>query len=340
MGWDMRAQLLSSLGFCLVLAAASPVFAQDDSLVRRWSAEELRSGASKTLLVTQTHLFKLVVVGDPEFQSHQGTSDIFFVEKGSGTMLAGGTLDGAKPLSPTTPGELRGTSITGGQSYDLKPGAVINIPPSTPYALRKGADGLTVVQLRVNVGMHPWEIAATQQATLADTATHKTVHIPLNSEQGGVLYWPAEQLMRAHTELQRIAKAGGNVSDPRDYVAIPATRTHAYNLLHRVMGKDGAPPGVEYHQANTDIYFVIGGEAQLATNGEIQNRRANPTRPGEENGTLITGGGRLPMRAGDVVNMPPLTPHQSLPAPDGYTYFLVKVNTGHYPWELAGESVK
>src|SRR5262249_25348689 len=152
---------------------------------------------------------------------------------------------------------------TGGQSYDLKPGAVINIPPSTPYALRKGADGLTVVQMRVNVGMHPWEIAATQQTTLADTAHHKTNHIPLNSDQGGVLYWPADQLMRAHTELERIAKSGGNVSDPRDYVAIPATRTHAYNLLHRINGKDGAPPAVEFHEANTDVYFVIGGTATL-----------------------------------------------------------------------------
>ena len=329
------------LGVSLGLGLATPGLAQTDtsSLVHHWSADELRGGSSKMLLATTTHLIKLVAVGDPEYASHQGTTDIFFVEKGAGTMLAGGTLVGAAAL-PGMPGEMRGSSITGAQSYDLKPGAVINIPPSTPYALQKGPQGLTVVQLRVNVGMHPWEIVATQQATLADTPTHKTVHIPLNSDQGGVLYWPADQLQHAREELERIAKAGGSVADPRDLVAIPATRTHAYNVLHRVVGKDGNPPAVEFHEGNTDVYFVMGGTATLATGGEIQNRRPSPGRPGEENGTLIIGGDRLPMAAGDVVNMPPLTPHQSLPSPDGYTYFLVKVNTEHYPWELTEDSMK
>jgi mannose-6-phosphate isomerase-like protein (cupin superfamily) len=326
----------------MALAAGSPGMAQDGptpSLVRHWSADELRAGTTKVLLTTNTHLIKLVEVGDPEYASHQGTTDIFFVEKGSGSIQAGGTLTGVAAL-PGMPGELRGTGISGAQSYDLKPGAVVNIPPSTPYVLQKGSDGLTVVQLRVNVGMHPWEIAATQQATLADTAAHQTAHIPLNSDQGGVLYWPADQLRHAHEELERIAKAGGSVADPRDLVAIPATRTHAYNFLHRVVGKDGSPPAVEFHEANTDVYFVVGGTATLATGGVIQNRKPSPSRPGEENGTLITGGNRFPMAPGDVVNMPPLTPHQSLPSPDGYTYFLVKVNTEHYPWELTGESVK
>lgn len=340
----MRANFpaLSCFGLCLALAAASPGFAQNSptpSLVRHWSADELRSGTTKVLLATNTHLIKLVAVGDPEFQSHQGTTDIFFVEKGSGTIQAGGTLVGAAAL-PGMPGEMRGTGISGAQSYDLKPAAMINIPPSTPYVLQKGSNGLTVVQLRVNVGMHPWEIAATQQATLADTPAHQSVHVPLNSDQGGVLYWSAEQLQKGHETLEKIAASGGSVADPRDMVLIPATRTHAYNFMHRVVGKDGSPPAVEFHEANTDVYFVIGGNATLATGGEIQNRKPSPGRPGEQNGTLITGGDRFPMAAGDVVNMPPLTPHQSLPGPNGYTYMLVKVNTEHYPWESTEDSMK
>src|ERR1019366_6101254 len=159
--------VLSCVGFCLALAG--PAIAQDNatpSLVRHWSADELKSGTTKVLLATNTHLIKLVAVGDPEYASHQGTTDMFFVEKGSGTMQAGGTLVGAA-ARPGMPGEMRGTAISRAQSYDLKPGAMINIPPSTPYVLQKGSNGLTVVQLRVNVGMHPWEIAATQQGTLA-----------------------------------------------------------------------------------------------------------------------------------------------------------------------------
>ena len=32
--------------------------------------------------------------------------------------------------------------------------------------------------------------------------------------------------------------------------------------------------------------------------------------------------------------MPPSTPHQSIPDPGGFSYMLVKVNTGVYPWSL------
>ena len=51
-------------------------------------------------------------------------------------------------------------------------------------------------------------------------------------------------------------------------------------------------------------------------------------------GTLIKNGKGYKMHRGDVVNMPPQVPHQSLPDPAGFTYMLIKVNTGTYPWPL------
>jgi hypothetical protein len=42
-------------------------------------------------------------------------------------------------------------------------------------------------------------------------------------------------------------------------------------------------------------------------------------RPGEENGTLIKNGKGYKLKVGDVFNMPPLIPHQSLPDPGGFT---------------------
>jgi hypothetical protein len=65
------------------------------------------------------------------------------------------------------------------------------------------------------------------------------------------------------------AAAGALVTDPRDLVSIPIRRTHAYNFMHRVMGKNG-PPGVKFHKGTPDIYFIIGVRATLI------NRRANP----------------------------------------------------------------
>ena len=70
------------------------------------------------------------------------------------------------------------------------------------------------------------------------------------------------------------------------------------------------------------------------TEGTIENREPFPNRPGETRGTLITGGRGYKVKAGDVINMPPSTPHQSLPDPGGFTYLLVKVNVGMYPWSL------
>jgi hypothetical protein len=51
----------------------------------------------------------------------------------------------------------------------------------------------------------------------------------------------------------------------------------------------------------------------------IEHREPIPNRPGEERGTLITGGRPFKVKAGDVINMPPNTPHQSLPDPGGFS---------------------
>lgn len=322
---------------CVCLAAvATAAFAQStppNAALRYWPAAELKSGDTRLLLSTPTHRLKLVrITGNPPAESHEGTSDVFFVEAGAGSILAGGIIEDAAPL-PDMPGELRGHSIQGARRYELQPGAMLNLPPSTPYMLQ-APGGLTLVQLRINVGMHPWSLVSTQQTTLAATKGRPPEPAALSPDQGQVVYWSADTLQHAHQTLAKKAAAGESVSDPRDLVSIPATRTHAYNFLHRIIGKNGQPPGVEFHTGNTDIYFVVGGSATLMTEGEIENREPIPNRPGEERGTLIKNGKGYKMQPGDVVNMPPLVPHQSLPDPGGFTYMLIKVNTGSYPWAL------
>jgi mannose-6-phosphate isomerase-like protein (cupin superfamily) len=324
---------------CLVVltSATSAQTVSPDAALKYWSSDQLKAGDTKLLLATPTHILRLIRVSStPVAESHEGTSDVFFVEAGAGSMVAGGEMGGAAALADM-PGELRGHSIKGGQHYELKPGAMLDIPPSTPYMLEKGSAGLTVVQLRINVGMHPWSIVSTQQTALAGTPGRPPEEIPLNRDQGRVVYWSAETLQHAHETMAKTAAAGGSVSDPRGLVSIPITPTHAYNFMHRVIGKNGQPNGVEFHTGNTDIYFIIAGSATLMTGGEIENRGHIPNRPGEDRGTLIKNGKGFKIKTGDVVNMPPLVPHQSTPDPGGYTYMLIKVNTGTYPWWLANE---
>ncbi len=330
----MTARSLATLVylFALSIVATAQTYSSTGAL-KHWSADELRAGHAGLLLSTSTHILRLVrVTAASPAESHEGTSDVFFVESGVGSIVAGGEIESPSAL-PNMPGEIRGQSIEGGRRYELKPGAMINLPPSTPYRLEP-AGSLTLVQLKINVGMHPWSLVSTQQTTLAGTKGRPPEAVALSPDQGSIVYWPAESLQHAHEALAKRAAAGESVADPREFVAIPATRTHAYNFLHRVVGKNGQPPGVEFHTGNTDIYFIVGGSATLMTEGEIESREPIPNRPGEERGTLIKNGKPFTMRPGDVVNMPPLVPHQSLPGPGGFTYMLIKVNTGTYPWSL------
>lgn len=63
---------------------------------------------------------------------HEHEADIFVVKDGTATIVTGGTV-----VSPKTqkPGEIRGTSITGGERHTLATGDIIHIPAGTPHQL-------------------------------------------------------------------------------------------------------------------------------------------------------------------------------------------------------------
>ena len=117
-----RPGTLQSIAGLIVLATlATAASAQNStpSALHYWSAAEPTSGAPRLLLTTPTHLLKVIRVEAAVAESHEGTSDVFFVESGNGSILVGGEIEGAAPLSDM-PGELRGRSIKGGKSYELK----------------------------------------------------------------------------------------------------------------------------------------------------------------------------------------------------------------------------
>jgi len=66
--------------------------------------------------------------GEVEF--HAKDTDVFYIVSGSATFVTGGTMVGGKPIGP---GEIRGTSITGGDTRTLAEGDVIVIPDSTNH---------------------------------------------------------------------------------------------------------------------------------------------------------------------------------------------------------------
>jgi len=65
-----------------------------------------------------------------EVEVHDKTNHIFIIVEGEATFVTGGTLIGAKN---TAPGQIRATSMNGGQTHQLKKGDVITVPAKTPH---------------------------------------------------------------------------------------------------------------------------------------------------------------------------------------------------------------
>jgi mannose-6-phosphate isomerase-like protein (cupin superfamily) len=63
---------------------------------------------------------------------HEHYADIFFVVDGEATLTSGGTVVDAKT---TAPGEIRGSSVSGGVEQKLGKGDVVHISPNTPHQL-------------------------------------------------------------------------------------------------------------------------------------------------------------------------------------------------------------
>ncbi len=82
----------------------------------------------------------------------------------------------------------------------------------------------------------------------------------------------------------------------------------------------------ELHKVKTDYLIIEQGNATLVYGGTIPNARTSA--PNEVRGSSISGGGSKAVSAGDIIRIPPGTPHQFVLA-KGQTvsYFALKVET-------------
>jgi mannose-6-phosphate isomerase-like protein (cupin superfamily) len=97
------------------LAAKKAPFASEN--LKRW-------GNHYTMLAYRE------ATGSSELHEHE--ADLFVIESGEGTLLTGGKLVGSHVEKP---GELRGTSIEGGEKQAFGEGDVIHIPAGTPHQM-------------------------------------------------------------------------------------------------------------------------------------------------------------------------------------------------------------
>lgn len=100
------------------------------------------------------------------------------------------------------------------------------------------------------------------------------------------------------------------------------TLVKASDLL--VMGAYRAQNGqVEVHDKETDVFYIVEGEATLITGGKMLGGKV--TSPGQWRGTRIEGGEAHHMEKGDVMVIPAGIPHWFKSVPHTVSYFVVKV---------------
>jgi mannose-6-phosphate isomerase-like protein (cupin superfamily) len=80
---------------------------------------------------------------------------------------------------------------------------------------------------------------------------------------------------------------------------------------------------VEVHDKETDVLYVVDGEATFIFGGQMVGGKV--TRPGQWLGSEITGGETHHIGKGDVFVIPAGVPHWFKEVPKSVSYFVVKV---------------
>jgi mannose-6-phosphate isomerase-like protein (cupin superfamily) len=122
-----------------------------------------------------------------------------------------------------------------------------------------------------------------------------------------VLGAAAETALVTYVDHDKAMKGGSLVTAP-DYSVSVNTRNMAGQ--------------VEVHENETDILYVMEGEATFVTGGMMIGGKQ--TRPNQWLGTDIRGGEAHQLTKGDVIVIPAGTPHWFKQVPTSIKYFTVK----------------
>ena len=80
---------------------------------------------------------------------------------------------------------------------------------------------------------------------------------------------------------------------------------------------------VEVHEKETDVIYIIEGDATFVTGGTVVGQKQN--RPGQFVGTDVQGGETHKLTKGDVIVVPAGIPHWFKEVPKSVNYYVVKV---------------
>ena len=176
---------------------------------------------------------------------------------------------------------------------------------------------------------------------------------PLAPDAPPVMYWSIDDVRKAHTELAERAAKGltqagqGNTQAFGGGIARARSRNFSIGMLYRVHREEpvlsltkvnSVWDDAEQHSGVYDFYVFTGGTGEMVVGGKIANRQNLMDKdgpvPGDYRGQPITDGQTFKVKAGDWLLIPPGAPHQPKPDRGGFSYMIMKINVGMYPWGL------
>jgi mannose-6-phosphate isomerase-like protein (cupin superfamily) len=117
----------------------------------------------------------------------------------------------------------------------------------------------------------------------------------------------AQQTKATYVDAAKVT-AGGTFTTTPEY---------AVQMLKRT-----AAGQVEVHAKETDIFYVVDGEATIVTGGTMVGGKE--TQPNQLRGTSIDGGETFHLKKGDSITIPAGVPHWFKEVPQSIQYFTVK----------------
>ena len=177
---------------------------------------------------------------------------------------------------------------------------------------------------------------------------------PLAPDAPPPTYWNIDDIDKAHAQLaDRAAKAltqagtgstqafgGGSAVRlrTRNFTMSMLYRAHRTQPVLSLTKVNSVWDDAEQHAGVYDFYVFTGGSGEMIVGGKIANRQNLMDKegpiPGEYRGQPIVGGQTFRIKKGDWLVIPPDAPHQPKPDAGGFSYMIMKINVGMYPWAL------
>ena len=140
--------------------------------------------------------------------------------------------------------------------------------------------------------------------------------VPDADVPAGFGHWSREAIAQVEVKLDASASTDAH------HVGVQQLADYPNESVMLVRRK--ADGQVEWHETQVDVIMVQSGSATLVVGGTMLN--GETVAPHEKRNGTIEGGARVKLSAGDIVRIPPRTPHQLvLDDPKEFDYLVIKV---------------